>query len=93
MIFPRKINPMAIPRPVKIPRMTIGARQQRNLLGLSDDGARHVDGVDDPPQIESVRHVVAVRIANGAAQRDHVEDRDLVGVVDLGDGVDERHEA
>ena len=32
-------------------------------------------------------------VADRAAQGQHQEQRDLVGVVDLGDGVDHRHEA
>ena len=54
-----------------------------------DDLVRHVDRLQDRQQIETVGDMVLVMIPDRAAQGCDQEDRDLIGVVDLGDGVDQ----
>ena len=70
----------------------IAAGDQANVFRIVDDLIRHVDRVQHRPQIKTVGNVVLVVIAARSAQRQQQEQRDLIGVVDFGDGVDNGHE-
>ena len=65
----------------------------RNILAALDRHERDVDRAHHRLEIERVRLMKLGMVAGPAAQRDADQQRDLVGVVDLGDGVDAGEEA
>ena len=68
--------------------VVVGRADARNIVSLFDWHQWNVDGLDHRLQLESVRLMKLGAIARPAAQCDAYEERDLISVVDLGDGVD-----
>src|SRR5471030_783410 len=80
-------------RPRHDAAVLVSGRKARNVVGLFDRNERDIDRLDYGLQIEPVGLMKLGAVARPAAERDADQERDLVGVVDLGDGVDAGEES